>query len=184
MVYQREPHARQMAFKEIAQPKTRAERVTLAKKTLAELKLDVEVWIDDLGDASRAAFGDVPNPAIVLDTKGIIRMKLSWSDPAVLQRFLPELLPQKASDGPSTAEDEFLKSLPGTKPAADATPAERERLRHHRHVMLAQLVLAHPEHEARERWLEELGDESAPAWQRAFALRLRAKKPQRPKQER
>ena len=67
VVYQREPHARQMAFENVEQPKDRAERVALARRTLAELKLDVEVWIDDLGDQSRALFGDLPHSAIVVD---------------------------------------------------------------------------------------------------------------------
>ena len=51
VVYQREPHARQLAFRDVAQPETFEERAALAARMLEDLELDVEVpgrhW-DDL----------------------------------------------------------------------------------------------------------------------------------------
>ena len=173
VVYQREPHARQMAFRRVGQPTSYAERVALAKKTLTELRLGVEVWVDDLGDASRAAFGDVPNPAVVIDGKGIVRMKLSWSDPKVLGRFLPDVLPKPSTEAPKRAEDAFLAAIGEDGSDADATPAERRRARHHRDAMLASLVVRYPKHVARGGWLAELATQDAPAWQRAWVQRLR-----------
>ena len=37
MVYQREPHARQLAFRDVAQPETFEERAELARRMLDEL---------------------------------------------------------------------------------------------------------------------------------------------------
>ena len=80
-----------MAFAQTPQPTTIEERVALANQTMAELNLKVDVWVDDLGDQSRAMFGDLPHAAIVIDPKGTIRLKLSWCDPLILQLALTEL---------------------------------------------------------------------------------------------
>ncbi len=96
VIYQREPHARQLAFDSIAQPTTFTERVALARKMIAEDQLDVDVWIDDLGDTSRAAFGDLPNSVIVIDKTSTVRLKHSWFDPTGLARALKELAPARS----------------------------------------------------------------------------------------
>lgn len=92
-VYQREPHARQMAFADVAQPKDLGERCELARKTCDEMALDPSmVWIDGMDDQSRALFGDLPSPAIVVDPFGVIRAKLPWAEPEALGPVLRELL--------------------------------------------------------------------------------------------
>jgi len=40
VVYQREPHARQLAFRDVLQPKNFEERAALARRTRDELDLD------------------------------------------------------------------------------------------------------------------------------------------------
>ncbi|MCA8963878.1 MAG: hypothetical protein H6838_01275 [Planctomycetes bacterium] len=92
-VYQREPHARQMAFAEIPQPKDLGERCELARKTCDELVLDPAlVWIDGMDDQSRALFGDLPSPAIVVDPFGVVRTKLPWAEPDALGPQVESLL--------------------------------------------------------------------------------------------
>ena len=91
MVYQREPHARQLAFRDVAQPETFEERAALAARMLEDLELDVEVWIDDLGDSSRAAFGDLPSWAVMISSGGSILRKLAWPDPDSLQKLVANL---------------------------------------------------------------------------------------------
>ncbi len=164
VVYQREPHARQMAFEDVAQPTTREERVALARRTLTELNLDVDVWVDDLGDTSRAAFGDLPHPAIVIDPAGRVRAKLAWFDPEVVDNLLKDvqldLLTDRPTDRPAPADTGFLAAL--TDDRLD---------RHHRHTMLAHLALQQPEHADRREWLAELAA-NGPPQQRAWAERL------------
>ncbi len=90
-VYQREPHARQMAFAAIPQPKDEGERCALARRTCEELSLDPSLlWIDGMDDRSRALFGDLPSPAIVVDPFGVIQAKLPWAEPEVLGPLLRE----------------------------------------------------------------------------------------------
>ena len=89
IVYTREPHARQMAFKDLHQPATWKERQALAQKTRKELKLEKALFlIDPMGDPSRKLFGDVPNPAIFVEKGGQVHDKLSWADGSEVARLL------------------------------------------------------------------------------------------------
>ena len=67
-VYQREPHAGQLAFVDVQQPKDLGERVELARRTCTDMELaPASIWVDGMDDQSRALFGDLPSPAIVID---------------------------------------------------------------------------------------------------------------------
>lgn len=156
-----------MAFRDVEPPRDFHERAALAKKALTEFDLDVEVWIDDEGDQSRALFGDLPHSAIVVDEVGTVKLKLSWCDPEVLAATLPEIERDRMviSQEMAKASDHFLKRIEAA-PHADE-PATGPAL-HHRAVMLAHLAMTHTDHPARKAWLEELAN-GGPAWQRAWA---------------
>jgi len=62
IVYQKEPHPGQMAFKAIAQPETFEARVELAKKMKDEYEMPMTVLVDTMEDQSRALFSDLPSP--------------------------------------------------------------------------------------------------------------------------
>ena len=170
VVYQREPHARQLAFDDVEQPATFEERVALARRMLADLQLDVEVWVDDLGDSSRAAFGDLPSWAVMLSEEGTIMRKLAWPDPKTLADFTKDLPTRRASSSiPNKRLQASLarardRQLPPLSAGAGAQAAGQ----HDRCAHLAFLVEAAPEHAARASWLRELAD-NGPAWQRAWA---------------
>lgn len=110
VIYTREPHARQMAFKKIAQPVTWEERQTLAKKTKEELNLDALFLVDDIGDPSRKLLGDLPNPGIFVERDGTIKDKLSWAEPWVVLKVIEKWTPQPAQ----TPSDETAPKLLGT----------------------------------------------------------------------
>jgi hypothetical protein len=84
VVEQREPHAGRMAFRDVAQPATLAERCALARRIRDELEVPLPILVDGMDDASRALFSDLPAPAFVLDAKGTIVDKLPWADPEPL----------------------------------------------------------------------------------------------------
>ena len=175
MVYQREPHARQLAFGDIGQPESFEERAALARRMLQELELDVEVWIDDLGDSSRATFGDLPSWAVMLSTGGTIMRKIAWPDPESLTAITGDL-PNRAAAGPPTADrvraNRQKYSLKQAKELLTShlylTEEARAARRHDRHAHLAYLIESAPEHASRSEWLQELA-ESGPPYQRAWA---------------
>ena len=92
LVYQREPHARQMAFEAIPQPTNYGERVELAQRTRDDFGLRWELVVDAMDDRSRAMFGDQPNSLVVIGADGVVCLKQPWANPDELERDLPRLL--------------------------------------------------------------------------------------------
>lgn len=92
IVYQREPHAGRMAFADLAQPATYAERRALATRAKEELGLPLLSLVDGMDDASRALFSDLPAPVFALDRFGHVAAKEPWIDvdklPAMLDAAL------------------------------------------------------------------------------------------------
>ncbi len=80
VVAQKEPHVNRMAFKEISQPQTLAERCALARRMKDELELNMQILIDPLDDRSRELFSDLPSPAFIIDPNGKVVAKFPWAD--------------------------------------------------------------------------------------------------------
>jgi len=104
IIYQREPHAGQMAFKDVLQPETYEERRALAKLAKKELGLDRPILVDSMDDLSRALFGDLPSPAIVIGPDGVIRAKLPWAEPERVEPLLKKTWPGDARKARSADE--------------------------------------------------------------------------------
>ena len=169
-----------MAFDGTLQPKADAERVALAKKALDEMNLDVDVWIDDLGDSSRAMFGDLPNWAVVVLPDGKIHAKLEWAEPEKLAKAIPERkVSPSTGKAPVAADQYFLNAI--TKGTSDWHPKaaiDFPNGKHQRQVMLAHLAISHTKHPDRRMWLRALAEDGPPR-QRSWAKNCLQAKPQR-----
>lgn len=97
VVEQKEPHAGRMAFADIAQPGTFAERCALARRLRDEVEVPLPIYVDGMDDASRALFSDLPSPAFLIDRDGRIADKLPWADPAPLAQALAAVLARDAA---------------------------------------------------------------------------------------
>ena len=97
IVSQKEPHAGSLAYKNISQPETVAERTKLAKRMKEEFELPMTVLVDSMKDTSRSYFTDLPSPAFIIDEKGIVRAKMSWSQPEDISRFLKKMKDEQSS---------------------------------------------------------------------------------------
>ena len=91
IVYQKEPHAGQLAFREISQPETFEQRVALAKRMKDEYELPMTVLVDSMEDQSRALFSELPSPAFVIDAAGVIREKLPWAEAETIAAAVEKL---------------------------------------------------------------------------------------------
>lgn len=126
VVEQKEPHAGRMAFEDVAQPGTFAERCSLARRLRDELEVPLPIFVDGMDDASRALFSDLPSPAFLIDRAGRIADKLPWADPAPLAAALRAVLanapaaPPAANEALALAQRDALarQSLAAGKPAA------------------------------------------------------------------
>lgn len=96
IVYQKEPHAGQLAFKDIEQPESFEARCALAKRMQEEYELPMILLVDTMEDQSRALFSDLPSPAFVIDAQGIVRAKFPWADAETIGPAV-ENLPKKSS---------------------------------------------------------------------------------------
>ncbi|MFK7770250.1 MAG: hypothetical protein AB8B55_23775 [Mariniblastus sp.] len=103
IVYQKEPHAGQLAFKEIEQPETVDQRRELAKRMKDEYELPMTVLVDTMEDQSRALFSDLPSPAFVIDSEGIVRAKFPWADAETIRPAVFELNKKSKRNGMSIA---------------------------------------------------------------------------------
>lgn len=132
-VYQREPHARQMGFDDIVQPKDYDERCQLAERTRDELELhDATILVDGMDDQSRELFGDLPSPAIVIGPDGLILDKLPWAEPAVLGPRLHELVTDattaRLAAGERTPREGLVQAIAAARSQGAPTSQELDRL--------------------------------------------------------
>ena len=91
IVYQKEPHPGQMAFKEIAQPESFEARVELAQKMKDEYEMPMTVLVDTMEDQSRALFSDLPSPVFIIDAKGVIQDKFPWPESKQIESAVAQL---------------------------------------------------------------------------------------------
>jgi hypothetical protein len=96
IVYQKEPHAGQLAFREVAQPESLEARIELAKKMKTEFEMPMKVLVDTMEDQSRALFSDLPSPVFIIDAKGVIREKFPWPESEQISQAVSELINQES----------------------------------------------------------------------------------------
>jgi hypothetical protein len=113
IVYQREPHAGRMAFADLAQPATFAERRALATRAKDELGLPLLSLVDGMDDASRALFSDLPAPVFALDRFGHVAAKEPWIDVDKLPAMLDAALVARPPAG--STRSAFARSARGAR---------------------------------------------------------------------
>jgi hypothetical protein len=156
-----------MAFEEIAQPTSLDERIELARRTCDELELSTTMLIDTLDDRSRAYFGDLPSPAIVIGPDGRVRVKLPWAEPDVLAPRLEALLAALgAADLPPDAAPR-AKVAAALRAGRAAGEVDRDALE----ALSAELAELQPEAELQTLVLTELARDPATIAAAAAAAR-------------
>ena len=76
--YQREAHPNQMDFQDIDQPVEMDERLELASRCRSELGVDRTIVVDKMDNATREAYGGLPNSAYIIKPGGEIVFKEAW----------------------------------------------------------------------------------------------------------
>jgi len=77
-----------MAFRDIAQPESFAQRCKLASRMKDEYQMPMTVLVDTMEDQSRALFSDLPSPVFVLDAKGVVRAKFPWPEQELIEEAI------------------------------------------------------------------------------------------------
>ncbi|MFY9304607.1 MAG: hypothetical protein WAO31_03790 [Rhodoluna sp.] len=110
IVYQKEPHAGQMAFGDVVQPESFEQRCVLAQRMKDEYELPMTVLVDTMEDQSRALFSDLPSPAFVIDAEGIIRAKFPWAEGDQIAAAVSAITGEPGGDLEINAPDRHLRS--------------------------------------------------------------------------
>lgn len=92
-VYTREPHAGQMQFRDIEQPKTYEERLDMATRFQKEANPETHITIDDMKSTTQRAWGGLPNMGFVIGTDGKIQLADVWANPKNFEKLLKEMEP-------------------------------------------------------------------------------------------
>jgi AhpC/TSA family protein len=96
LVYTREAHPATLLKRA---PKNYRERAALARQAREELKLGVPVLVDEWDDAVHKAYGEMPDAAFLLDSRGTILFRQAQAGPASLEKELMRLLKMQEPPG-------------------------------------------------------------------------------------
>ncbi len=146
-IEQREPHAGQLAFADVEQPSSYAERQALAVRCRDEFQIPFRILVDGMDDASRALFGDLPSPAFIIESTGRIAAKLPWSDPELIADGLNAV--ERAAESRSTQPSDMNEVIAlarkrmSVKAHAEARILLTNAIRSMQHLSPATLAEAH-----------------------------------------
>ncbi len=76
----------------VGQPDTYAERVALARQTVADEEMTVPLLVDGMDNAVWCTYGSAPNIAYLIDHEGTIVARQDWYDPSAMASAITDLL--------------------------------------------------------------------------------------------
>ncbi len=91
VVYVREPHPREPAFRQYQQPRTLKERRRHAQELAQTRKMAATLVVDTMEDEVSRQFGSLPNMVYILDRQGTVVYKATWTMAEKVDRVLEEL---------------------------------------------------------------------------------------------
>ena len=108
-------HLQHPEYDDYVQPVSLKERLAHVAEAKRRLKTGFQWIVDPMDNRLKHALGNRPNAELVIDPKGRIVRKRSWSDPAQLRKDLTEFV--GAVKNPTTRADLNYRRIP-VKPAA------------------------------------------------------------------
>jgi thiol-disulfide isomerase/thioredoxin len=127
LLYIREPHPGQGKWKEIEQPARYDERLELAQRTCDELSATTLTLVDEMDNAVKRAYGDLPNSAYLIGSDGLVFHKQPWMNARVLRPPLEALLAQGGAAGPNPVR--FDTGVARARPRPEDKPADVARFK-------------------------------------------------------
>jgi hypothetical protein len=79
VVYVREPHPGEPAYRTYQQPQTLEQRRQYARELTATRRMQVTVVVDTMNDDISERFGSLPNMVYVIDRQGVIAYSATWT---------------------------------------------------------------------------------------------------------
>jgi hypothetical protein len=79
VVYVREPHPGEPAYRKYRQPQTLEQRRQYARELAATRRMQATVVVDTMNDEVSERFGSLPNMVYVIDRQGAIAYSATWT---------------------------------------------------------------------------------------------------------
>lgn len=98
VVYVREPHPGEPAYRKYQQPQTLAQRRQYAQELATTRQMKATIVVDIMNDDISARFGSLPNMVYVIDRQGAIAYSATWTMAEKIDHVLSVL----TADGVST----------------------------------------------------------------------------------
>lgn len=91
VVYVRDPHPGEPAYRQYVQPQNLEQRRQYARQLAATRSMKTTVVVDTMDDAVSEQFGSLPNMVYVIDRNGTIAYKATWTMAERIDRVLGAL---------------------------------------------------------------------------------------------
>ena len=88
LLYTREPHPGKTRYH---QPTTYEERMAYAQELQTAYQVSHPIWVDEMSDTVRKLYGGRPNMVYIVDKRGLIIYKSSWTQPDDIETVLANL---------------------------------------------------------------------------------------------
>jgi len=97
VVYVREPHPGEPAYRKYEQPQTLDQRRQYARELVATRQMQATIVVDTMNDEISESFGSLPNMVYVIDRQGAIAYSATWTMAEKIDQVLAVLTTENAS---------------------------------------------------------------------------------------
>lgn len=97
VVYVREPHPGEPAYRRYVQPQNLEQRRQYAQELAATRHMKATVVVDTMDDAVSKQFGSLPNMVYVIDRNGTIVYKATWTMAEKIDQVLAVLTAENSA---------------------------------------------------------------------------------------
>lgn len=97
VVYVREPHPGEPAYRQYVQPQNLEQRRQYARELATTLHMKATVVVDTMDDAVSEQFGSLPNMVYVIDRNGTIVYKATWTMAEKIDQVLAVLTAENSA---------------------------------------------------------------------------------------
>lgn len=103
VVYVRDPHPGEPAFRQYEQPQNFEQRRQYARELAATRQMKATVVVDSMDNEVSERFGSLPNMIYVIDRNGIISYNATWTMAERVDRVLDALTAETPTTTPGSA---------------------------------------------------------------------------------
>jgi hypothetical protein len=97
VVYVREPHPGEPAYRKYQQPQTLVQRRQYAQELATTRQMNATIVVDTMNDEISERFGSLPNMVYVIDRQGVIAYSATWTTAEKIDHVLSVLTADSVS---------------------------------------------------------------------------------------